>query len=186
MIKHRNVHLFCFCSSRNPKCFRSFLVRFTAERVSCQEKCCCVAGHWLKQMSVWATTRFISEMYSVANGLGHMTAGPRWEIDELWIFHAHAGSALFKVRPGVAWWEASVGLLHGARRLLLGGVQLLGVHGGRRYYGVLHEEGGDRRGGWQACLGIVLNIPRDTCSCCGNQAGAALSAPGSVNCALNQ
>lgn len=100
MMKHRNM--VCIRSSKNPKCFRSLLVRFTAERVSCQEKCCCVAGHWLKQMSVWATTRFISEMYSVPNGLGHMTAIPRWEIDELWIFHAQAVSALFKVRPGAA------------------------------------------------------------------------------------
>lgn len=44
----------------------------------------------------------ISEMYSVANGLGHMTKSPRWEIDELWISHGHAVDALFKVRPSDA------------------------------------------------------------------------------------
>lgn len=46
---------------------------------------------------------------------------------------------------------------------------------------VVTEEGGEGEAG----LWIVLNIPRDTCSCCGNQA-AALCAQDSVNCDVNQ
>lgn len=46
--------------------------------------------------------------------------------------------------------------------------------------------GGGGGVGVGACVWIVLNIPRDTCSCCGDHAGAALSARDGVNCAANQ
>lgn len=45
---------------------------------------------------------------------------------------------------------------------------------------VVTEEGGEG----EASSWVVLNIPQDTC--CGNHAGAALSAQDSVNCAVNQ
>lgn len=83
-------------------------------------------------MSMLAASRFISEMYSVANGLGHMTERLRWEIDELWIFHALAVSALFRVTQSV--WSQRRGLWR--QMASLGGVQLLGMHGGGHYHGL--------------------------------------------------